>query len=126
MKEGVGIIGFPEDGLRALHFYIKGLEYPVVAAEYTQQQAGAFRYLDASVKKGDMNSEQVCQWCINHHIYFRILYGIHLTDALRDLRKTVRFYRMRRRLKQYSASLKSHDLHGGDGRLENKYRITKS
>ena len=96
------ILGFQEDGLRAIHFYINGLDYPVVAAEYTDHDTCAFQYLDSNVKAGIMNSEQICEWCMNHRIYFRLLYGIRLRHILLNPRKAWEFLELRFRLKQYA------------------------
>lgn len=98
------IIGFREDGLRGLHFYIRGMEYPVVAAEYTAADSYAFECLDASVKAGKMDSESICEWCMNHRIYFRILYGVRVKNILKDPKKTIRFLKLRSRLRQYSSA----------------------
>lgn len=97
------VLGFDPEGLKSLHFFINGLDYPVVAAEYAENDSYAFRCLDASVKAGVMDSESVCEWCMNHRIYFRLLYGVRLRTVLRSPRKTWRFLQMRTRLKQYSS-----------------------
>lgn len=102
MKPAGKILGFREEGLRGLHFYIKGLEFPVVAAEYSERDAMLFKYLDENVKKGLMTSETICQWCISHEIYFTLLYGIRLSHVIRYPGKTWRFIRMRVRLKNYA------------------------
>lgn len=99
----VGILGFREEGLRGLHFYIKGLEFPVVAAEYSERDAMLFQYLDSNVKAGLMNSEEICQWCISHKVYYSLLYGIRLSHVFRYPGKTWRFFKMRVRLKNYAA-----------------------
>lgn len=103
MKPAGKILGFREEGLRGLHFYIKGLEFPVVAAEYSERDAMRLRYLDENVKKGLMDSETICQWCISHEIYFTLLYGIRLSHVFRYPGKTWRFLKMRGRLKKYAA-----------------------
>ena len=53
------VLGFREEGLRGLHFYIKDLDYPIVAAEYSERDAMAFRILDQNMKTCPMNSETV-------------------------------------------------------------------
>ncbi len=55
------VLGFREEGLRGLHFYIKDLDYPIVAAEYSERDAMAFRILDQNMKTCPMNSETLCQ-----------------------------------------------------------------
>ena len=102
MKPAGKILGFREEGLKGLHFYIKGLEFPVVAAEYSERDKGMFRYLDTEVKEGRMNSEEICQWCISHKIYFSLLYGIRRWHVFRNPGKTWRFLQMRVRLKNYA------------------------
>ncbi len=103
MKPVEKVLGFQEEGLRGLHFYIKGLEFPVVAAEYSERDAILFQYLDQNVKAGLMDSESICQWCISHQIYFSLLYGIRLSQVFRYPGKTWRFLQMRVRLKDYAA-----------------------
>ncbi|MBQ4177307.1 MAG: hypothetical protein II640_07585 [Lachnospiraceae bacterium] len=97
------VLGFRKEGLRGLHFYIKGLEYPIAAAEYSERDAQAFRFLDKNVKDGTMDSERICEWCINHGIYFTFLYGVRIKHVLSDPLKALRFLQMRGRLKQFSA-----------------------
>ncbi len=103
MKPVGKVLGFHEEGLRGLHFYIKGLEFPVVAAEYSERDAKLFEYLDKNVREGIMNSETICQWCISHQIYFSLLYGIKISHVFRYPRKTWKFLQMRVRLKDYAA-----------------------
>ncbi len=103
MKPVEKVLGFREEGLRGLHFYIKGLEFPIVAAEYSDRDAQLFEYLDRNVREGIMDSESVCQWCISHQIYFSLLYGIKLRHVFRYPLKTWRFLQMRVRLKDYAA-----------------------
>ena len=97
------VLGFRKEGLRGLHFYIKGLEFPIAAAEYSERDAQAFRFLDKNVKDGTMDSERICEWCINHGIYFTFLYGVRIKHVLSDPLKALRFLQMRGRLKQFSA-----------------------
>ena len=97
------VLGFQEEGLKGLHFYVKGLEFPVVAAEYSERDTMLFQYLDVNVKKSLMDSEEICRWCISHKVYFRVLYGIRLSHVFRYLGKTWRFLKMRGRLKKYAA-----------------------
>ena len=97
------LLGFKEEGLKGLHFFIRDLDYPLVVGEYTPKDAYAIRCLNESVRKGGMNSEQICEWCINHRIYYRLLYGIRISHILRDPLKAVEFVKMRGRLKMYAA-----------------------
>jgi hypothetical protein len=103
MNAAKEVLGFRKEGLRGLHFYIKGLEYPIAAAEYSERDALAFQYLDENVKAGIMNSERICEWCINHGIYFTFLYGVRIKHVLSDPLKALRFLQMRGRLKQFAA-----------------------
>lgn len=102
MKPAGGVLGFREEGLRGLHFYIKGLEFPIVAAEYSERDAQMFRYLNTYIKKECMNSEEICQWCISHRIYFTLLYGIRLRHVFRNPGKAWRFLKLRVRIKNYA------------------------
>ena len=103
METAGKVLGFREEGLRGLHFYIKGLDYPIAAAEYSERDAMAFRILDKNVKAGRMTSESICRWCISHRIYFTFLYGFRISHFLTDPRKMWRYLQMRLRLKDYSA-----------------------
>ena len=96
------VLGFREEGLRGLHFYIKGLDYPIVAAEYSERDAMAIRSLEKNVREGRMTSETICQWCINHKIYFTLLYGFRIRHFFADPRKMWRYLKMRLRLRDYS------------------------
>ena len=102
MKPAGKVLGFREEGLRGLHFYIKGLEFPVVAAEYSVRDEQMLQYLDNIVKKKHIDSAQICQWCISHKIYFSLLYGIRRWHVFRNPGKTWRFLQMRVRLKNYA------------------------
>lgn len=102
MKPAEKVLGFREEGLKGLHFYIKGLEFPVVAAEYSERDRGMFQYLDLMVKEGLMDSEGICEWCISHKIFFSLLYGIRLSHVFRYPGKTWRFLQMRVRLKNFA------------------------
>ena len=97
------VLGFREEGLRGLHFYIKDLDYPIVAAEYSERDAMAFRILDQNMKTCPMSSETLCQWCINHRIYFTVLYGFRIKHFIVNPLKMWRYLQMRVRLKHYSA-----------------------
>ena len=33
------VLGFREEGLQGLHFYIKDLDFPIVAAEYSERDS---------------------------------------------------------------------------------------
>ena len=105
MKPAGKVLGFREEGLRGLHFYIKGLEFPVVAAEYSERDGQMFQYLDDIVKKEHIDSAEICQWCISHQIYFSLLYGIRLSHVFRYPGKTWRFLKLRVRIKNYAVSL---------------------
>ena len=97
------VLGFREEGLKGLHFYIRGLEFPVVAAEYSARDHMMLSYLDEIVKDEAAGSEEICQWCISHKIYFSLIYGIRLSHIFRYPGKTWRFFRLRGRLKIYAA-----------------------
>ena len=105
MKPAGKVLGFREEGLRGLHFYIKGLEFPVVAAEYSVRDEQMLQYLDNIVKKKHIDSAQICQWCISHQIYFSLLYGIRLSHVFRYPGKTWRFLKLRVRIKNYAVRL---------------------
>ena len=100
------VLGFREEGLRGLHFYIDGLEYPIVAAEYSEQDALAFRILDRHIKSSRMTSEALCKWCISHKIYFSFLYGFRIRHYLGHPLKAWRYLQMRLRLLHYCAPYK--------------------
>ena len=51
-----------------------------------------------------MGSEEICQWCIRHKIYYSLLFGIKLSHVLRYPVKTWRYFRLRGRLKDYAVS----------------------
>lgn len=96
------VLGFREEGLRGLHFFIKDLDYPIVAAEYSDRDTMAFRILNQNMKTSPMTSESICQWCISHRIYFTVLYGFRIKHFLVNPLKMWRYLQMRVRLKQFS------------------------
>ena len=102
METAGKVLGFREEGLRGLHFYIEGLDYPIVAAEYSEKDALAFRMLNRSMKKEPFTSEKLCEWCINHRIYFSFLYGFQARHFFADPVKMWRYLEMRVRLRDYS------------------------
>ncbi len=99
------LLGFKEEGLKGLHFFIQGLDFPLVVGEYSSRDTYAIQCLNENVKKNRMGSEEICEWCINHGIYFRLLYGIRLRQVVRDPRKAVKYLKMRGRLKEYAAGI---------------------
>ena len=103
METAGKVLGFREEGLQGLHFYIKGLDYPIAAAEYSPRDAMLLRILEKNVADGLMTSEAICEWCISHGIYFTVLYGYSFRHFLADPLKMWRYLQMRVRLKDYAA-----------------------
>lgn len=98
------IAGFKEPGLKGIHFFIKGLKFPIAIAHYTPKEAYEISLLESNLRKGRMTSEEICQWCISHQINYKVLYPIRFRNVLRNPRKAVEYLNMKVRLKNYQES----------------------
>ena len=67
------IIYFDPNGMKAIHFFIEGLNFPVAIGTYSEWEEVQVSYLSSNIKSGSFNTEAICRWCISHQIQYRII-----------------------------------------------------
>lgn len=92
------IIDFNPEGLQGLHFYMEGLNFPVVLATYSDWEETQVSYFTKNVKAGNFDTEAVCQWCISHQIQYRIVYPISKKAIVKHPYKYYKFLKVKRNL----------------------------
>ena len=70
------IINFDPQGMKSLHFFVEGLNFPVAIGTYSEWEEVQVSYLSSNIKSGSFNTEAICRWCISHQIQYRIVYPI--------------------------------------------------
>lgn len=90
------IIKLPEDNLQELHFFMQGLNFPVVAGSYSEWEKQQLSYLEKNSK--GFNTEAICQWCINHNIRYQILYPLKKISILKNPYKYYKFIQLKKKL----------------------------
>ena len=58
----MGVLKFPEQGLKGLHFFVEHLNFPVVIATYSDWQETQVSYLSNNYHSKGFNSEAICMW----------------------------------------------------------------
>lgn len=76
------VIKLDPEGLKGLHFFVEGFNFPVVAASYSDWEEQQLSYLASNIQKVYMNTEAICQWCIHHKIKCQILYPVRRISIL--------------------------------------------
>lgn len=92
------IINFNPEGMKGLHFYIEGLNFPVAVGTYSDWEEVQVSYLSSNIKNGGFNSEAICQWCISHQIQYRIVYPINKSTIFKNPYKYFKFLQLKRKL----------------------------
>lgn len=92
------IINFNPEGMKGLHFYIEGLNFPVVLATYSDWEEVQVSYLSKNIQSGSFNSEAICRWCISHQIQYRIVYPIRKSSIFKNPYKYYKFLQLKRKL----------------------------
>lgn len=92
------LIKLDPEGLTGLHFFVQGINFPVVAASYNEWEKQELSYLVSAVQKGHMNTETICQWCIHHKIKYQILYPINKTSIVLHPYKYFKFLQLKKKL----------------------------
>lgn len=92
------IIKLPEENLQGLHFFMKGMNFPVVAGSYCESEKQQLSYLEANLYSVGFNTEVVCQWCVNHNIQFQILYPLRKISILKNPYKYYKFLCLKKKL----------------------------
>lgn len=94
----MGVLKFPEQGLKGLHFFVEHLNFPVVVATYDDWQEVQVSYLSSNIKNGGFNSEAICQWCKSHQIQYRILYPIKKSSIWKNPYKYFKYLELKKKL----------------------------
>lgn len=92
------IIKFDPEGMKGLHFYMEGLNFPVVIGTYSDWEETQVSYLSNHIKDGRFNTEAVCRWCISHRIRYQIVYPIRKRIILKNPYKYYKFLQLKRKL----------------------------
>lgn len=92
------IINFDPDGMKGLHFYTEGLNFPIAIGTYSDWEEAQVSYLSSNIKNGGFNTEAVCRWCISHQIQYRIIYPIRKRSILKNPYKYYKFLQLKRKL----------------------------
>lgn len=92
------IINFNPEGMKGLHFYIEGLNFPVAIGTYSDWEEVQVSYLSKNIQSGSFNSEAICQWCISHQIQYRIVYPINKSTIFKNPYKYFKFLQLKRKL----------------------------
>lgn len=92
------IIYFDPNGMKAIHFFIEGLNFPVAIGTYSEWEEVQVSYLSRNIKSGSFNTEAICRWCISHQIQYRIVYPISKKVILHNPYKYYKFLQLKRKL----------------------------
>ncbi|RHV36746.1 hypothetical protein DXB59_07610 [Ruminococcus sp. OM05-10BH] len=93
------IIKLPEENLQELHFFTKGIKFPVVAGSYSIWEKQQLSYLEENISSTGFDTEAICQWCINHNIQYQILYPLKKRSILKNPYKYYQFIQLKKKLK---------------------------
>lgn len=92
------IIQLPEESLQGLHFFMKGMTFPVVAGSYSEWEKQQLSYLEANLHSTGFNTEAICQWCISHNIRYQILYPLRKISILKNPHRYYKFLQLKKKL----------------------------
>lgn len=92
------IIKLPEENLQGLHFFTKGMNFPVVAGAYSEWEKQQLFYLESNLCSTGFNTEALCQWCITHNISYQILYPLKKVSILKNPYKYYKFLQLKKKL----------------------------
>lgn len=84
--------------MKALHFFVEGLNFPVAIGTYSEWQEVQVSYLAQNIKTGCFNTESICTWCINHGIPYQIIYPISKKVIIHNPYKYYRFLQLKKKL----------------------------
>lgn len=92
------IINLEPEGMKSLHFYVEGLNYPVAVGIYSDWQETQLSFFVQQMKKHPMNTEDICRWCISHNIPYQIVYPINRKVIIKHPYKYYKFLQLKKRL----------------------------
>ena len=92
------IINFNPEGMKGLHFYIEGLNFPIAIGTYSDWEEVQVSYLSSNIKNGGFNSEAICRWCKSHQIQYRIVYPVKKSSIWKNPYKYYKYLQLKRKL----------------------------
>lgn len=92
------LLNFNEEGLKGLHFFTEHLNFPVVAVSYSEWEKQQLSYLEHNFQSGRFTTTSLCQWCINHHIQYRIVYPLSIRSIFRNPYKYMKYLQLKHML----------------------------
>ena len=92
------ILNFNEEGLKGLHFFTEHLNFPIVAASYSDWEKQQLSYLEHNFQSGGFTTTSLCQWCIHHHIQYRIVYPLSIRSIFRNPYKYMKYLQLKQML----------------------------
>lgn len=92
------ILKFQKENLKALHFFTEGVNFPLVAASYSEWEEQQLCYFENHFKSLEMNTESICRWCINHHVQYQILYPLNKISIIKNPYKYFKYLQLKRKL----------------------------
>ena len=96
------VLKFEENGLKGLHFFTEKINFPVVAASYSDSEKSQLSCLETNVKSGGFTTEAICKWCIHHHVQYQILYPLKKISIIKNPYKYYQYLMLKRKLNKYS------------------------
>lgn len=101
-KEGGHLIKFEQEGLKELHFFAEGINFPIAIPIYDDWQKTQFQYLLSNIKSTKFSSFDICKWCIIHKLQYQIIYPIGKVSILKNPYKYFMYKQMCIKLKKFS------------------------
>lgn len=93
------IINFVPEGMKGLHFYMEGLNFPVVLATYSEWEETQVSYLTDNIKSERWDTIDVCRWCINHQIQYKMVYLVSKKNVIKHPYKHYKYLRLKHKIK---------------------------
>lgn len=94
----MSVLKLPKENLISLHFFVERLNFPVAAASYNEWEEQQISYLENNYKSLNLNTESICEWCINHNIQYQILYPLNKISILKNPYKYFQYLQLNRKL----------------------------
>ena len=92
------VIKLPEENLKGLHFFTKGMNFPVVAGSYSDWEKQQLSYLESNLSSTCFNTEAIFHLCISHYIRYQILYPLRKISILKNPYKYYKFMQLKKKL----------------------------
>ena len=90
------LLDFKPEGMTALHIFTKNVNFPIAVAAYGDWEKQQLSYLEYNFQSGRYTTISLCQWCVNHHIQYRIIYPLSFKSIIKNPRKYIYFLRLKR------------------------------